>query len=150
MPELIDLRKRIKSVRNTQKITQAMKTVSTAKFQKAQRYVLQSRPHWHGYPELLFEMDLWAPPLLHPLLEKREEKRILGLVIASDKGLAGAFNSNLLENAHGFFKEKAKQSDIQLVLIGKKAVLYFQRSCSFCTENSGRFVLSMIPVSLTV
>jgi len=128
MPALIDLRKRIKSVRNTQKITQAMKTVSTAKFQKAQRYVLESRPHWHGYPELLFEMDLWAPVSLHPLLEKREEKRILGLVISSDKGLAGAFNSNLLEKADSFFREKAKQSDIQLVLIGKKALLYFKRS----------------------
>lgn len=128
MPALIDLRKRIKSVRNTQKITQAMKTVSSAKFQKAQRYVLQSRPHWHGYPELLFEIDLWAPASLHPLLEKREEKRILGLVISSDKGLAGAFNSNLLESAHVFFKEKAEQSDVHLVLIGKKAVQYFKNS----------------------
>ncbi len=128
MPALIDLRKRIKSVRNTQKITQAMKTVSTAKFQKAQRYVLQSRPHWHGYPELLEEMSRWAPPALHPLLQRREENRILGMVITSDKGMAGAFNSNLLEAAHGFFNEKALKSDILLVLIGKKAVLHFKQA----------------------
>jgi F-type H+-transporting ATPase subunit gamma len=128
MPALIDLRKRIKSVRNTQKITQAMKTVSTAKFQKAQRQVLQSRPHWHGYPELLDEIARWAPPGLHPLLQRREEKRILGMVITSDKGLAGAFNSNLLEEAHDFFDEKAKRSDIRLVLIGKKAVLHFKNT----------------------
>jgi len=128
MPALIDLRKRIKSVRNTQKITQAMKTVSTAKFHKAQRYVLQSRPHWHGYPELLEEMARWAPPSLHPLLQRREEKRILGMVITSDKGMAGAFNSNLMEAAHEFFEEKARKSDIRLVLIGKKAVLDFKKT----------------------
>jgi F-type H+-transporting ATPase subunit gamma len=128
MPALIDLRKRIKSVRNTQKITQAMKTVSTAKFHKAQRYVLQSRPHWHGYPELLEEMARWAPPSLHPLLQRREEKRILGMVITSDKGMAGAFNSNLMEAAHEFFEEKARKSDIRLVLIGKKAVLNFKKT----------------------
>jgi F-type H+-transporting ATPase subunit gamma len=128
MPALIDLRKRIKSVRNTQKITQAMKTVSTAKFQKAQRYVLQSRPHWHGYPELLEEMACWAPHALHPLLQRREEKRTLGVVITSDKGLAGAFNSNLLEAALEFFEEKARTSDVRLVLIGKKAVQYFKNA----------------------
>ncbi|MFC2165340.1 ATP synthase F1 subunit gamma [Acidobacteriota bacterium] len=128
MPALIDLRKRIKSVKNTQKITQAMKTVSTVKFQKAQRYVMQSRPHWHGYPELLEEMARWAPPALHPLLQRREEKRILGMVITSDKGLAGAFNSNLLEAAHDFFEEKAQKSDIRLVLVGKKAVLDFKKT----------------------
>jgi len=128
MPALIDLRKRIKSVRNTQKITQAMKTVSTAKFHKAQRYVLQSRPHWHGYPELLEEMARWAPPSLHPLLQRREEKRILGMVITSDKGMAGAFNSNLLDAAKEFFDEKVRKSDIHLVLIGKKAVLHFKKT----------------------
>jgi len=128
MPALIDLRKRIKSVRNTQKITQAMKTVSTAKFQKAQRYVLQSRPHWHGYPELLREMARWVPPVLHPLLQRREEKRVLGMVIASDKGLAGAFNSNLLDAAQDFFDEKTQKSDVRLVLIGKKAVGHFKKT----------------------
>ncbi|TES87178.1 MAG: ATP synthase F1 subunit gamma, partial [Candidatus Aminicenantes bacterium] len=53
MPALIDLRRRIKSVRNTQQITQAMKTVSTAKFKKSQRAVLEARPHWHNSPDLL-------------------------------------------------------------------------------------------------
>ncbi|MBN1224288.1 MAG: ATP synthase F1 subunit gamma [Candidatus Aminicenantes bacterium] len=128
MPALIDLRKRIKSVRNTQKITQAMKTVSTAKFQKAQRKVLESRPLWHGQPDLLFEMALWAPAAIHPLLERREEKRILGLVISSDKGLAGALNANLLNKVDTFFEEKSRISDVSLFPIGKKAVLHFKRS----------------------
>jgi len=102
--------------------------VSTAKFHRAQRYVLPSRPLWHGYPELLEEMARWAPPSLHPLLQRREEKRILGMVITSDKGMAGAFNSNLLDAAKEFFDEKVRKSDIHLVLIGKKAVLHFKKT----------------------
>lgn len=128
MPALIDLRKRIKSVRNTQQITQAMKTVATAKFQKAQRIVLESRPGWHDSPELVSEAAFWAPRSLHPLLAKREEKKIIGLVITSDKGLAGAFNSNLLVRAASFFAEKGEKSDIQLILIGKKAVQFFKKT----------------------
>ncbi len=128
MPALIDLRKRIKSVRNTQQITQAMKTVSTVKFQKAQRTVLNSRPDWHDSPELVSEAALWAPRFSHPLLALREERKIIGVVIASDKGLAGAFNANLLERAFSFFAEKAKTCDVRLILVGKKAVLFFKKT----------------------
>jgi F-type H+-transporting ATPase subunit gamma len=128
MPALIDLRKRIKSVRNTQQITQAMKTVSTVKFQKAQRTVLESRPQWHDSPELVGEASLWAPRSSHPLLARREEKKVVGVVITSDKGLAGAFNANLLERASTFFTEKAETCDVRLILIGKKAVMFFKRS----------------------
>ncbi len=128
MPALIDLRKRIKSVRNTQQITQAMKTVSTVKFQKAQRKVLESRPQWHDSPELVGEAALWAPRSSHPLLARREEKKVVGVVFTSDKGLAGAFNANLLERAFSFFTEKAETSDVRLILIGKKAVLFFKKT----------------------
>jgi F-type H+-transporting ATPase subunit gamma len=128
MPALIDLRKRIKSVRNTQQITQAMKTVSTVKFQKAQRTVLESRPKWHDFPDLTSDAALWAPRSVHPLLAKREEKKVIGLVITSDKGLAGAFNANLLEQASSFFDKKAETSDVRLILVGKKAVLFFKKT----------------------
>ncbi|MGD9346333.1 MAG: ATP synthase F1 subunit gamma [Candidatus Aminicenantes bacterium] len=128
MPALIDLRKRIKSVRNTQQITQAMKTVSTVKFQKAQRLVLESRPKWHDSPELVQEAALWAPRSSHPLLERREEKKIVGLVITSDKGLAGAFNSNLLDEASSFFAQKAETAGVRIILIGKKALLFFKKT----------------------
>lgn len=127
MPALIDLRKRIKSVKNTQQITQAMKTVATAKLKKVQRTVIEARPYWHSYPNFLSEAAFWAARYEHPLLMKREEKRIEGVIITSDKGLCGAFNSNLLEKALSFFEEKAKQSDIRLVLIGKKAVTFFKK-----------------------
>ncbi len=128
MPELIDLRRRIKSVRNTQQITQAMKTVATAKFKKAQQFVLEGRPYWHGSPDLMAEVVLWAKRQGHPLLAQREEKRVEGVVVTSDKGLAGAFNSNLLTEAHAFFEKKARDARVNLVLIGKKAVTFFKKS----------------------
>jgi len=127
MPALIDLRRRIKSVRNTQQITQAMKTVATAKLRKAQRTVMESRPYWHAYPHFLSDVATFAERYEHPLLMKREEKRIEGVVITSDKGLCGAFNSNLLEKALTFFEEKAKNAEVNLVLIGKKAVTFFKK-----------------------
>ena len=128
MPALIDLRRRIKSVRNTQQITQAMKTVAMAKFKKAQRIILESRPYWHGSPDLMAKVVHWAEKKGHPLLVKRDEKRVEGVVITSDKGLAGAFNSNLLAEALAFFEDKARDASVNLVLIGKKAVNFFKKS----------------------
>lgn len=127
MPALIDLRRRIKSVKNTQQITQAMKTVATAKFKKAQKSVLEGRPYWHNYPELIKGMSGWVSRQSHPLLEKREEKNVTCIVIVSDKGLCGAFNSNLLEETRVRLEEKAHRSRVQLVCIGKKAVQYFKK-----------------------
>jgi len=126
MPALIDLRRRIKSVKNTQQITQAMKTVSSAKFRKAQRLLLEGRPYWHNLSDLLAYAAFWSKGYFHPLLAERVEKKVEGLVITSDKGLAGAFNSNLLEKALSFFKEKTSSSEVNLVLVGKKAVSFFK------------------------
>ncbi len=127
MPALIDLRRRIKSVRNTQQITQAMKTVATAKLKKAQRIVFETRPYWHNSPDFAAAVAAWVKKGAHPLLEEREEKRVEVVVIASDKGLAGAFNSNLLAKALSFLEEKDKQARVNLVLLGKKAVSFFNR-----------------------
>jgi F-type H+-transporting ATPase subunit gamma len=127
MPTLIDLRRRIRSVRNSQQITQAMKTVSTAKFRKAQRTVLEARPFWHIFPELMTRLAYWAAAGTHPLLLRRDEKKIEVLVITSDKGLAGAYNSNLLAAADAFLAGKAATAGVRLVLIGKKAVGHFRK-----------------------
>ena len=127
MSTLIDLRRRIKSVQNSRQITQAMKTVSTAKFRKAQRAVLESRPFWHLFPELMNRLAYWASAGAHPLLLRREEKRIEVVVITSDKGLAGAYNSNLLAAADAFIAGKEKTAAVRLVLVGKKAAAYFRR-----------------------
>ena len=127
MPTLIDLRRRIQSVRNSEQITQAMKTVSTAKFRKAQRTVLEARPFWHIFPELMNRLAYWATVGTHPLLLRRDEKRIEVIVITSDKGLAGAYNSSLLAAADAFLARKASTADIRLVLIGKKATVHFRK-----------------------
>jgi F-type H+-transporting ATPase subunit gamma len=129
MPTLIDLRRRIQSVRNSQQITQAMKTVSTAKFRKAQRAVQEGRPFWHLFPELMDRLAYWAAAGTHPLLLRRDEKKIDVLVITSDKGLAGAYNSNLLAAADAFLAGKAAAgTGIRLVLMGKKAAAHFRRT----------------------
>jgi F-type H+-transporting ATPase subunit gamma len=127
MPTLIDLRRRIRSVQNSQQITQAMKTVSTAKFRKAQRTVQEARPFWHLFPELMNRLAYWAAAGSHPLLLRRDEKKVEVIVITSDKGLAGAYNSNLLAAADAFIAEKEKTAEVRLVLIGKKAANYFRR-----------------------
>jgi len=150
MPTLIDLRRRIRSVQNSEQITQAMKTVSTAKFRKAQRTVQEARPFWHLFPELMNRLAYWAASGSHPLLLRRDEKKVEVIVVTSDKGLAGAYNSNLLAAAEAFIVEKEKtagaglpspgpgtgfavpvletgKAGVRLVLIGKKAVNFFRK-----------------------
>jgi len=127
MPTLIDLRRRIKSVKNTQQITKAMKTVSTAKFKKAQRGVVEGRPQWHNAPGFLARISRWAGARAHPLFAVRDEKNILVLVVTSDKGLCGAFNSNLLSRTLDFIREKESSSAVALALVGKKAVNFFRK-----------------------
>src|SRR4030042_5247799 len=101
MTTLIDLRRRIRSVRNSEQITQAMKTASTAKFRKAQRTVQEAPPVWPLFPELMNRLAYWAAAGAHPLLLRRDEKKVEVLVVTSDKGLAGAHNSKLLAAADG-------------------------------------------------
>jgi len=127
MPALIDLRRRIRSVRNTQQVTKAMKTVATAKFKKAQRFVLESRPYWHEVPDQVRALIALAERERHPLLERRPEKKVHVVVITGDKGLCGAFNSNLLAQTQAFLREKAGGAEVRLTLIGKKAVNFFKK-----------------------
>jgi F-type H+-transporting ATPase subunit gamma len=104
-----------------------MKTVSTAKFQKAQRLVLNSRPYWHTFPGFMHKAVLEAKRARHPLLARRKERKTMLVVITSDKGLCGAFNSNLLERALEYCKQKSQSCELGLVLLGKKAVSAFRR-----------------------
>ncbi len=127
MSTLLDLRRRIRSVKNTQQVTKAMKTVATAKFRKAQRVILEGRPHWHAAPAFLWEAARWAGPRAHPLLLEREERRLHVVVFTSDKGLCGAFNSNLLARAQEFIEEKSGSAVVKLLLVGRKAVQHFRR-----------------------
>jgi F-type H+-transporting ATPase subunit gamma len=128
MPTLINLRRRIRSVRNSQQITQAMKTVSMAKYKKAQRNVLESRPYWHVFPEIAARVASLAGAEGHPLLAWRKETKAEVVIVTSDKGLAGAFNANLLAEAQSFIREKLGTAAPGLVLVGKKAVNAFRRT----------------------
>lgn len=128
MPALLDLRRRIRSIRSTQQVTKAMKTVATARFKKYHRLVLENRPFWHHEPPILAQLLSWAKAIDSVYTEIRPEKRCLIAIITSDKGLCGAFNSNLLERAQSFLDEKEKKGvKFQLLLLGKKAVNYFRR-----------------------
>ncbi|HLK20822.1 MAG TPA: ATP synthase F1 subunit gamma [Bryobacteraceae bacterium] len=129
MPSLIDLRRRIRSVKNTQQITKAMKVVSAAKLRRAQDRVLAARPYAESIQRMLVNVAQAADENQEggsDLLVRREEKRIQLLVITADRGLAGAFNSNVIRAAAKFMKEKSG-AEIHLELIGRKARDFFRK-----------------------
>ncbi len=123
MPSLIDIRRRIRSVKNTQQITKAMKMVSAAKLRRAQDRVTAARPYAAMMKQLLADLAAGAASdenaAASPLLALREEKRIQLVLLTSDKGLAGAFNSNLIKAASKFLSDKSG-AEVQLVLAGRK------------------------------
>jgi F-type H+-transporting ATPase subunit gamma len=130
MPSLIDLRRRIRSVKNTQQITKAMKVVSAAKLRRAQDRVLASRPYAQSIARMLANVaqavDESQDGEGMDLLARREEKRIQLLVVTADRGLAGAFNSNVIRAAQKFIQEHSG-AEVQLELIGRKGRDFFRR-----------------------
>ena len=130
MPSLIDFRRRIRSVKNTQQITKAMKMVSAAKLRRAQERVIAARPYANQMREMLANLTAAAMSDPNssdsPWLVKREPKRIDLLLFTSDTGLAGAFNSNLLKAAQKFFEDHTG-AQITLTAIGRKGRDYYRR-----------------------
>ena len=130
MPSLIDLRRRIRSVKNTQQITKAMKVVSAAKLRRAQDRVLASRPYAQSIARMLANVaqavDESQDGEGMDLLARREEKRIQLLVVTADRGLAGAFNSNVIRASQKFIQEHSG-AEVQLELIGRKGRDFFRR-----------------------
>ncbi|MDX2178381.1 MAG: ATP synthase F1 subunit gamma [Bryobacteraceae bacterium] len=128
MPSLIDIRRRIRSVKNTQQITKAMKMVAAAKLRRAQDRVLAARPYSKMLRDMLGNISAAArnTEIANPLLAEREEKRIAVVVITSDRGLAGAFNSNVIKAALQFIAER-RDAEISVEAIGRKARDFFAR-----------------------
>ena len=130
MPSLIDIRRRIRSVRNTQQITRAMKMVSAAKLRRAQDRVIASRPYGAALRGLLADVAGAAASdervATQPLLARRPEQRVQLVLITSDKGLAGAFNSNLIKAAQRFAAEH-QPAATDFVLIGRKGRDFFRK-----------------------
>jgi F-type H+-transporting ATPase subunit gamma len=130
MPSLIDIRRRIRSVKNMQQITKAMKMVSAAKLRRAQERALASRPYARMMQRML--SNIAAASVGNedvaelPLLAIRDEKRVQLIVVSSDTGLAGAFNSNLLRGAQRFSDERSG-AELQVETIGRKSRDYFRK-----------------------
>src|ERR1700678_2463416 len=130
MPSLIDLCRRIRSVKNTQQITKAMKVVSAAKLRRSQDRVIAARPYAQMIQRILANVAQAAAEQNEneeiELLARRPEQKILLLVITADRGLAGAFNSNVIRLAQRFIGEH-RDADIRLELIGRKGRDFFKR-----------------------
>jgi len=130
MPSLIDIRRRIRSVKNTEQITKAMKMVSAAKLRRAQDRVISARPYGSMLRKILGNVAAAVANDenvgKNPLLAQRPEQRILLVLVTSDKGLAGAFNTNLIKAAQRFAAEH-KDASVQMVLIGRKGRDFFRK-----------------------
>ncbi|HJZ84777.1 MAG TPA: ATP synthase F1 subunit gamma [Polyangia bacterium] len=127
MPSLKAIRRRIASVKNTQKITKAMKSVAAARLRKAQEAILALRPYSQRLGEVIAEVAARSGGV-HPLLEVREPKRVALVVLTSDRGLCGGFNANINRRAERFLKEnREKFADIELNIVGRKGREYFRR-----------------------
>ena len=126
MPNLLDIRRRIKSVKNTQQITKAMKMVSAAKLKRAQDRVVTARPFANKMMEVLGELAKRTDENFHhPLLDRRGNERYLLVLVTADKGLCGAFNTNLTKAAQAFIKDNPDKT-IELLPIGRKGRDFFR------------------------
>lgn len=127
MPSLLDMRRRIKSVKNTQQITKAMKMVAAAKLKRAQDRVTASRPFAGKMSEVLGDLSAKvADEFSHPLLDERGDEKYLIVLISADKGLAGAFNANVIKATQAFLKENAGKS-AEMIPVGRKGRDFFKR-----------------------
>ncbi len=138
MANLLDIRRRIKSVKNTQQITKAMKMMSAARLKRAQDHVVAARPFAGKMLEVLGELASRTDENFHhPLLDQRGDERYLILLVTADRGLCGAFNTNLNKAAQAFITEhQGKQ--IEMMPIGRKGRDFFRRrAVSFIKEYIG-------------
>jgi F-type H+-transporting ATPase subunit gamma len=130
MPSLIDLRRRVRSVKNTQQITKALKMVSAAKLRRAQDRVIQSRPYGGMLRSMLASLAAAAAMEdaagENELLARRDERNVLLVLITADTGRAGAFNTNLIKGAQHFMRERPGAS-VKLELIGRKGRDFFRK-----------------------
>jgi F-type H+-transporting ATPase subunit gamma len=140
---LIDIRRRIRSVKNTQQITKAMKMVSAAKLRKAQDRVIAARPYARILENILSNVAAAAGSdervMSHPLLARRTEKRVQMILMTADRGLAGAFNGNLIKGAQSFAADHPN-AEIHYELVGRKGRDFFRRRNAIVTgEHIGLF-----------
>ncbi|MDB5133072.1 MAG: synthase subunit gamma [Mucilaginibacter sp.] len=131
MANLKEVRNRIKSVSSTQQITKAMKMVSAAKLKRATNAITQLRPYANKLKELLANLSASLEDGSSPFLVEREPNKVLVIVVSSNRGLAGAFNTNVIKTANNLIAEKysdqLRAGNVSVVAIGKKSQEYYQR-----------------------
>lgn len=125
MASLRDIKRRIRSVSNTQQITRAMKLVAAAKMRRAQEAIIAARPYALMMMDVMSSLACRVETTAHPLLARREENNVMVIVITSDKGLCGGFNGNIARRTIKLIEEK-KGCSISLIVIGKKGRDYFR------------------------
>ncbi len=143
MATLRDIRRRITSVKSTQQITRAMKLVAAAKLRRAQERILEARPYAYKMGEVLSELALRTPRELHPLLAKRRGRDATGpsrkmlLVISGDRGLCGAFNSNIIRRSVELLRASQGEPEIGLTLIvvGRKVRDFYRRRGQYTVRS---------------
>jgi F-type H+-transporting ATPase subunit gamma len=126
MPSLKSIRTQIASKKSTQKITRAMKLVSAARLRGAQDAIVAARPYANALVDVIGQVAARAGAEAHPLLERREEKRVTLVPITSDRGLAGGFNANIIRAVQRYIIEHA-DAEVTMVMVGKKGRDYFRR-----------------------
>ncbi|MEP6924391.1 MAG: ATP synthase F1 subunit gamma [Pyrinomonadaceae bacterium] len=138
MPSLLDLRRRIKSVKNTRQITKAMKMVAAAKLKRAQDRVTAARPFALKMTEVLDALSAKiGDDFSHPLMDARGDSKYLIVLMTADKGLCGAFNSNLIKAAQVFIAEN-KDKNLEMIPVGRRGRDFFRRrSVPFAGEYTG-------------
>ena len=136
MASLIDIRRRLRSVTSTQQITRAMKMVAAAKLRRAQERVIGARPYAKTITDLLAGMMRRSGAISHPLLEAREEKRVVVVVVAGDRGLCGAFNTNVHRATASLLSGHPEWKEIRILPVGKKAVDFWRRRKYPFTEKT--------------
>ncbi len=126
MATLKEIRKRVSSVQNIQQITKAMKMVSAARLRRAQEAALTARPYAEKLEAVLQNLAAQGDELAHPFLTERAENNTTLIVMTSDRGLCGGFNSSLIREAEAFMRQRAEQK-VSLILVGRRAYDYFKR-----------------------
>ncbi len=129
MASLRDIRKRIRSVKNTRQITKAMKMVAAAKLRKAQDAITAARPYAQMLDQIISDLvaRCQGEELAHPLLTVRPERRVEVLLLTSDRGLAGGFNSNVIRRASRFLYEKGTGVELEISTVGRKGNDFFRQ-----------------------
>jgi len=135
------LRRRIGSIKSTQQITRAMKMVAAARLRRAHERIVEARPYADKMREVMQSLSLRTDSKTHPLLVRREMRRVELLAITTDRGLCGSFNQNVFRQVERFMREKRTvYAEISLTMVGRKGLDYFRRrNVSIIRDYAGRF-----------